>query len=92
MIHGKLDQKNKLLEIDYTIGRDVRPDDIAKISATLQDWCNSCESVLKTMETQIERANNAKAMHQKHNELIDLEVEAKLQGMPSPKRKHVRKT
>lgn len=74
MIHGKLDQKNKLLEIDYTIGRDVRPEDITKISSTLIDWCESCETVLKTIEIQIERANEAKSMHQKHNEQMESQV------------------
>lgn len=74
MIHGKLDQKNKMLEIDYTIGRDARPEDIGKISSTLQEWCDSCESVLHTIETQIERANAAKAAHQQHTDKIESQV------------------
>lgn len=74
IIHGKLDQKNKQLEVDYAIGRDIRPEDIKKISATLQEWCDSCESVLQTIENQIDSANAAKAMRMKHNEDLEAEV------------------
>lgn len=74
IIHGKLDQKNKQLEVDYAIGRDIRPDDVKKISATLQEWCDSCESVLQTIENQIDRANSAKAMRTKHTEDLEAEV------------------
>lgn len=74
IIHGKLDQKNKQLEVDYAIGRDIRAEDVKQISATLQEWCDSCESILHTIENQIVRANAAKAMRTKHNEDLDAEV------------------
>ena len=38
VVRGKLDQKNQLLEIDYTIGRDIRPEAISDIINVLQDW------------------------------------------------------
>lgn len=74
IIHGKLDQKNKQLEVDHAIGRDIRPEDISKISSTLQEWCDSCESVLHTIEIQIDRANTAKATRIKHTEDLESEV------------------
>lgn len=74
IIHGKLDQKNKQLEVDYAIGRDIRPEDISKISSTLQEWCDSCESILHTIENQIDRANAAKAARTRHTEDLDTEV------------------
>lgn len=74
IIHGKLDQKNKQLEVDYAIGRDIRREDIKTISSTLQEWCDSCESVLQTIENQIDRANSAKAMRTKHMEDLEAEV------------------
>lgn len=74
IIHGKLDQRKKQLEVDYTIGRDIKPEDIQKIAATLKEWCDSCESVLSTIEQQIDRANSAKGAHIMHNEKIDQEV------------------
>lgn len=74
IIHGKLDQKNKQLEIDYAIGRDIRSDDVAQIVETLQEWCDSCETVLTSIEEQINRANKEKSRRLKHKERIDNEV------------------
>lgn len=67
IIHGKLDQKNSQLEVDYAIGRDIRSDDINIIVHCLQDWCSSCEGVLACVESQIHRANleKNKSMHRK---------------------------
>jgi COP9 signalosome complex subunit 7 len=60
IIHGKLDQKNSQLEVDYAIGRDTRPEDVNVIVNCLQDWCSACEGVLACVETQIHRANTEK--------------------------------
>lgn len=60
--------------MDYAIGRDIRSEDVKKISDTLQEWCDSCESVLQTIENQIDRANSAKAMRTKHTEDLEAEV------------------
>lgn len=74
IIHGKLDQKNSQLEIDYAIGRDIQPDDLGSIVSTLQEWCDSCEAVLSCVETQINRANAEKNRRLKHKEAIEQEV------------------
>lgn len=79
IIHGKLDQKNSQLEVDYAIGRDIRPADVGIIISTLQEWCDSCEAVLSCVETQIHRANAEKNRKNKHKEAIELEV----RGQPS---------
>lgn len=60
IIHGKLDQKNSQLEVDYAIGRDIRPGDIDVIVNCLQEWCSACEGVLASVESQIHRANSQK--------------------------------
>lgn len=74
IIHGKLDQRKKHLEIDYTIGRDIKPDDIQKIANTLKEWCESCETMLSAIEHQIDRADSAKTAYVLHND--DVETEA----------------
>jgi COP9 signalosome complex subunit 7 len=76
IIHGKLDQKNSQLEVDYAIGRDIQPADLGSIVSTLQDWCVSCEAVLSCVETQINRANAEKNRRLKHKEAIEQEVTA----------------
>ncbi|XP_031351303.1 COP9 signalosome complex subunit 7b isoform X1 [Photinus pyralis] len=60
IIHGKLDQKNSQLEVDYAIGRDIQAADIRVIVDCLQKWCTACENVLVCVESQIHRANAEK--------------------------------
>lgn len=74
IIQGKLDQRNSQLEVDHAIGRDIRPGDIGNISATLQEWCDSCEAVLHCIEQQIDSANAEKAGRLKHKDDIEKEV------------------
>lgn len=74
IINGKLDQKNKQLEIDYAIGRDIRQGDVTQIVGTLQEWCDSCETVLKCIEEQINWANKEKSRRIKHKEKIESEI------------------
>lgn len=74
IIHGKLDQKSKHLEVDYAIGRDIRKEDISEIVQTLQDWCDSCSNVLSCIEEQIQFADAEKLKRIKHKEAIDSEV------------------
>uniref|UniRef100_A0A6M2DS68 Putative cop9 signalosome complex subunit 7a n=1 Tax=Xenopsylla cheopis TaxID=163159 RepID=A0A6M2DS68_XENCH len=74
IIHGKLDQKHKLLEVDYAIGRDIRPGDVSLIVSTLQEWCDSCETVLACIETQIHRANSEKTTKIKHKADIEQQI------------------
>lgn len=38
IVRGKLDQKNSRLEVDYTVGRDIKPADVDTIIQVLQDW------------------------------------------------------
>ncbi|XP_078615797.1 COP9 signalosome complex subunit 7b-like [Branchiostoma floridae x Branchiostoma japonicum] len=74
IIGGKLDQKNQQLEVDYAIGRDIRPEAIEEIVNTLQEWCNGCEQVLAGIETQISRANGYKEQQIKNKQQIEAEV------------------
>lgn len=74
IIHGKLDQKNSQLEVDYAIGRDIRSDDIKIIIDCLQDWCSSCEGVLSCVETQIHRANMEKNKSMQRKTEIETEI------------------
>ena len=38
VIQGKLDQKNQQLEVDYAIGRDIKPEDVGEIINVLSEW------------------------------------------------------
>lgn len=74
IIHGKLDQKNQQLEVDYAIGRDIKPEAVPEIISVLQDWCSGCEAVLQGIETQISKANQNKENNLKMKQKIEIEV------------------
>lgn len=78
IMHGKLDQCKRQLEVDWAIGRDVRPADIGQIAETLQQWSAACETVLQCIEQQIVRANDKKAVILQNRTEIDSEVGAQL--------------
>lgn len=75
IIHGKLDQRNGRLEVDFAIGRDARPNDIGQIIQTLGEWCDACDAILGAVENQMVNANNEKERHIKHRATIDEEVQ-----------------
>ncbi|XP_035829431.1 COP9 signalosome complex subunit 7a isoform X2 [Aplysia californica] len=74
IIHGKLDQKNQQLEIDYAIGRDIHENALSEVTVVLQQWCNGCEGVLKSIEEQINRANNCKVQQNQLKAALEQEV------------------
>ncbi|KAF8773526.1 COP9 signalosome complex subunit 7b-like isoform X1 [Argiope bruennichi] len=74
IVRGKLDQRNSRLEVEYTLGRDIKPADIDIILHVLQEWSDSCETVLNNIENQIIKANNMKDNHLKLKQQIETEV------------------
>ena len=60
-VAGKMDQKQDWLEVEWTVGRDVRPEQLDAITAVLSAWCDNCDAVLSGIETQIAVANGLKA-------------------------------
>ncbi|XP_047495188.1 COP9 signalosome complex subunit 7b-like isoform X2 [Penaeus chinensis] len=74
IIHGKLDQKNGILELDYAIGRDIKPEDLPNIVGTLQSWCDTCDTMLANIDQLITRANSDKEKHLKHRNSLEAEV------------------
>lgn len=71
MINGKLDQKNRQLEVDYAVARDIQTENIQEIVHILGDWLKSCESCLNCLQEQIETANVEKAKQNKHKEKLE---------------------
>jgi len=77
IFQGKLDQKRGLLEVDTTIGRDIRyPDDIPTIRNTLESWCDACENVLTTLQTQVDRANTERTLKIQRKAELNVEIES----------------
>lgn len=75
IIHGKLDQKNSQLEVEYSIGRDIKPENVNSIVSVLQEWCDSCETVLHGIERQIQRSNSHRDKKKKQKTQFESELE-----------------
>lgn len=43
LLKGKLDQKNHILQVEYTYGRDARVEDIGKMICKLEEWDKQLE-------------------------------------------------
>jgi len=69
-----LDQRRALLEVDTTIGRDIRKEDIPTIVSTLESWYDTCETVLTSLQTQVDRANAEKVQKNQRKEALEQEV------------------
>lgn len=75
IIHGKLDQKNSQLEVDYAgLGRDVRPGDTGAVVETLAAWGEACDTVLSCIEQQISKASIEKQRATYHKDRIQRDV------------------
>nr|XP_039270647.1 COP9 signalosome complex subunit 7b-like [Styela clava] len=74
VIRGKLDQQNSRLEVDWTIGRDIRPADLDNITMTLESWCNACGIMLQGIQTQVKSSNIFLEEDQKRKQQIEQEV------------------
>ncbi|KAK0175721.1 hypothetical protein PV327_009450 [Microctonus hyperodae] len=75
IIHGKLDQKNSQLEVDYAgLGRDVRPGETTAVMDTLAAWGQTCETVLACIEQQVFRANVEKQKATHHKERVQQDI------------------
>lgn len=59
-IKGKLDQRQRHLEVDSAMSRDVRSDQLGSIVSVLGDWLSNCDGVLSSIEQQIGKANEIK--------------------------------
>jgi COP9 signalosome complex subunit 7 len=75
IIRGKLDQKNHRLEVEFAIGRDVRPEEIGGLAKVLRNWCDGCETVLGSIDQQIRQADQLKRDSLATKQKVQTEVE-----------------
>jgi len=56
VIQGKLDQKTKVLEIETTMGRDVKPESLEEMLKVLNAWSGQSDTILKNIKERISHA------------------------------------
>jgi len=74
IVTGKLDQKNSYFEVDFVIGRDIQPADFSGIIGVLSGWCDTCDSMLTSVEGQIDQLNGDKAGKIAHRQELDATI------------------
>jgi len=75
IILGKLDQKKAALEVEFAIGRDLRPGQIDEMIQILQNWCQTSEKFIVSIDAKIEMASKAIQENKKEKEVFETEVE-----------------
>eukprot|EP00456_Euglypha_rotunda_P089827 TRINITY_DN9340_c0_g1_i3.p1 TRINITY_DN9340_c0_g1~~TRINITY_DN9340_c0_g1_i3.p1 ORF type:complete len:221 (+),score=39.69 TRINITY_DN9340_c0_g1_i3:2-664(+) len=68
LVKGKLDQKKQVFEVEFAIGRDIGPTDVAQMMATITAWSKAAEELMaqldKSMATAIKSIEIGRAVQQ----------------------------
>jgi len=60
IVVGKLDHEKQIFQIDSSLGRDLRPEDMDKMISTLLAWQNQSEVLLKSIEEKMQIAQSCR--------------------------------
>lgn len=61
LLKGRLDQRNRCLHVEEAFARDVRPEALPSVAASLGDWLAASNGVLHGIEQRIDWTNDAVA-------------------------------
>jgi COP9 signalosome complex subunit 7 len=75
IINGQLDQKKKQLEVESSMGRDIRPEALDDMMQVLTDWSNQADGLLKTIKEKISHANLLNENRQRQREEFEKRVD-----------------
>jgi len=87
VLRGRLDQKEQQLEVEYTMGRDVRPDQLSQLLSALKNWSSQTEQVINALDTKLaqiaahqeqEKADRQVYETARAETLLDIAVQRKL--------------
>ncbi|TPX44048.1 hypothetical protein SeMB42_g03184 [Synchytrium endobioticum] len=93
VIKGKLDQKKSSLEVEYAMGRDLRPaGQSAAILSLLSNWIATSETLLKALDEKVLEINVSNAAYKADKEeweknLEKMKADLKAQGPPTGRSK-----
>jgi COP9 signalosome complex subunit 7 len=75
IIKGKLDQKEQRFQVDWTMGRDIRPGQLQEMLKILNLWCDKSETLMGEIKERIQYANLSHEEHQKQTKEFEQRVE-----------------
>jgi COP9 signalosome complex subunit 7 len=76
VVKGKLDQKQKQLEIDFAIGRDIRPGQLLQMMNVLAAWGTRSDAVISAIDQKIAYTAHAHEQFRKERADFDQRLEA----------------
>ncbi|PRP74078.1 proteasome component region PCI domain-containing protein [Planoprotostelium fungivorum] len=75
VIKGKLDQKHHRLEIESTMGRDLKPSSLDDILTTLNNWTQQAEALLVVIGDRVAHANKISQEERQYRSEMDKKIE-----------------
>jgi len=75
IIKGKLDQKEQRFQVDWAMGRDIRPGQTEEMLKVLSLWSERSETLMKAIQEKVQLANFLHDQHQKQNKEFEMRVE-----------------
>jgi len=75
VIRGKLDQKAQRFQVDWTMGRDIRPGQLQEMIKILSIWCERSEVLMTEIQEKVQHANILHEQHERENKEFEERVE-----------------
>lgn len=82
-LRGKLDQRSRCLHVEDAFCRDVRPEDLPHVIASLGGWLQNATALLGDMESRVKWTADAEASAAKRRSDLAVAVEAERRGIQS---------
>ena len=72
---GKLDQKQQQLQVEYTMGRDVKPEQLEETMLSLKSWSENTKTVLEAIDNRISAAHEMNSTNQIERDEYNKQIE-----------------
>lgn len=74
VVVGKMDQLHSRLEVEQTIGRDIKREQLSTMTNILNEWLRNCDNVLSNIEQQMSNASQLKEDNHRLKTQIEQQV------------------
>lgn len=75
ILKGKLDQREQQLQVEYAMGRDLRPEQLDETINALKVWSDRTSTILNAIDTRIQQINDAMDTNQQERENYENQLE-----------------
>jgi len=76
VIHGSLDQRKQQLEVEFAMGRDLKPESLENMISVLRAWSSQSDALLTNIKDKVQHANFVHDQEKKHKEEYEKRVES----------------